>query len=104
MTTIFQYIIKIYVFAISPFLGQNCRFYPTCSSYAYQALEKHGIIKGLALTTARILSCHPWSKRNFIDPVPLLFTWKDILSYKHINHKNKNRNININTTNNTDKA
>jgi putative membrane protein insertion efficiency factor len=46
-----------------------CRFTPTCSEYAYQAIEKHGIIRGLSLSLARIFRCHPFSKGGF-DPVP----------------------------------
>jgi len=88
MVRLLQYIIKAYAYLVSPFLGRNCRYYPTCSSYAHQSLEKHGILKGFFLITARILSCHPWSKRKFNDPVPKLFTWRGILGYKRANHEN----------------
>ena len=54
---------------ISPFLGQNCRFDPTCSSYALQALERHGAVKGSWLAMKRIVRCHPWGGSG-IDPVP----------------------------------
>lgn len=46
-----------------------CRFQPTCSEYAYQAINKHGIIKGILLGIKRIIRCHPWSKGGF-DPIP----------------------------------
>lgn len=54
---------------ISPFLGQRCRFYPSCSAYAKEAINQHGIIKGIALATHRLLRCHPLSKGGF-DPIP----------------------------------
>ncbi len=54
---------------ISPLLGQNCRFDPTCSSYALQALERHGAVKGGWLAMKRIVRCHPWGGSG-IDPVP----------------------------------
>jgi putative membrane protein insertion efficiency factor len=54
---------------ISPYLGQNCRFHPTCSQYAIQAFEKHGLYKGFILGTLRILRCGPWHPGGF-DPVP----------------------------------
>jgi len=53
---------------LSPFLGRNCRFYPTCSAYAKEAIVKKGIFKGLILSLWRILRCHPYSKGGF-DPV-----------------------------------
>ncbi len=81
MVTLFQYIIKFYSYIISPFLGNNCRFHPTCSAYANQSLGKHGVFKGLYLMITRIFSCHPYSKRKFYDPVPSSFAWKDILGY-----------------------
>lgn len=55
--------------AISPMLPKSCRFTPTCSQYALEALKKHGPIKGLWLTVKRISRCHPWGGSGF-DPVP----------------------------------
>ena len=54
---------------ISPLLGHRCRFYPSCSSYAVEALKVHGPVKGLALAVWRLLRCGPWSEGGF-DPVP----------------------------------
>ena len=90
---LFQYLIRVYTFLISPLLGNNCRFHPTCSAYAHQALEKHGVLKGLYLAITRIFSCHPYSKRKFLDPVPSTFAWKDILGYKRsiINQDDKTK-------------
>jgi putative membrane protein insertion efficiency factor len=62
--------IRIYQKAISPFLPTTCRYTPTCSAYALEALQKHGPFKGLYLAVKRILSCHPWSKKHYHDPVP----------------------------------
>ena len=53
------FFIKIYKYLISPLLGQNCRFLPTCSEYAEESLKTHGLIKGLCLTFKRISKCHP---------------------------------------------
>lgn len=61
--------IRLYQLVISPLLGPRCRFYPSCSSYAVQALRRHGPIKGLGLATWRVLRCHPWHPGG-IDPVP----------------------------------
>jgi putative membrane protein insertion efficiency factor len=62
-------LIKGYKTLLSPMLGRNCRFYPTCSDYTYQAIEKFGIVKGLYLGLKRILKCHPFHEGGF-DPVP----------------------------------
>ncbi|MDQ2640165.1 MAG: membrane protein insertion efficiency factor YidD [Pseudomonadota bacterium] len=62
-------IIRGYQLFISPHLGQCCRFHPTCSCYAQEAIERHGAVRGLSLTTRRILRCHPFNEGG-IDPVP----------------------------------
>jgi hypothetical protein len=62
-------LIKLYRFAISPMLGSNCRFTPTCSAYALTALQRHGTIKGSWLAIKRISRCHPWHAGGS-DPVP----------------------------------
>lgn len=62
-------VIKIYQWVISPLLGPRCRFYPSCSHYACEAIEKHGTIKGVGLAAKRIARCHPGSAGGF-DPVP----------------------------------
>tara|TARA_Y100000994_G_C15339908_1_gene296016 strand:+ start:176 stop:436 length:261 start_codon:yes stop_codon:yes gene_type:complete len=63
-------IILFYQYLISPILGPNCRFEPTCSAYSLQAIEKFGPFKGLWLSIIRIAKCHPWGKSGY-DPVPL---------------------------------
>ena len=68
---IFPFIIfiKLYQFFISPFLGLNCRFNPTCSNYSINSLKKHGLIVGLYYSILRISKCHPWGDSGH-DPVP----------------------------------
>ena len=61
--------IRFYQIAISPLLGPSCRFTPTCSEYARQAILKHGPLKGLYLAVRRLLRCHPWGGSGY-DPVP----------------------------------
>ncbi|WPE17966.1 membrane protein insertion efficiency factor YidD [Candidatus Thioglobus autotrophicus] len=61
--------IKLYQLLISPLLGSNCRFQPTCSQYAYDSVKDHGLIKGFILAAKRIGKCHPWHEGGF-DPVP----------------------------------
>ncbi|MEZ3518799.1 MAG: membrane protein insertion efficiency factor YidD [Muribaculaceae bacterium] len=61
--------ILFYRGAISPHLPPSCRFTPTCSAYAIEALRKHGPLKGLWLTLRRLSRCHPWGGRGY-DPVP----------------------------------
>ncbi len=69
MKIILILIIKFYQKFISPFLGKNCRFYPTCSCYGLEAINKHGAIKGLYLTIKRILKCNPFNDGG-VDFVP----------------------------------
>lgn len=66
----FLVLIKCYQVFISPLLGQNCRFYPTCSHYAHQAFKTHGPIYGLWLSIRRIIKCHPLNEGG-IDHVPI---------------------------------
>lgn len=61
--------IRFYQLAISPMLPPSCRYVPTCSQYAVEALRKHGPVKGLWLSVKRILRCHPWGGSGY-DPVP----------------------------------
>ncbi len=71
MKYIFLPIIRFYQYFISPWLGQNCRFYPTCSAYASEAITKHGALKGIFLSIKRILKCNPFFASGF-DPVPTI--------------------------------
>jgi hypothetical protein len=69
MKFVFLFLIRVYQLCISPFLGQCCRFYPTCSEYAMQAFEKHGTLKGFWLTLKRLSKCGFWHPGGF-DYVP----------------------------------
>ena len=61
--------IRFYQLSISPMLPKSCRFEPTCSAYAVEAIRRHGPVKGLWLAVRRILRCHPWGGSGY-DPVP----------------------------------
>lgn len=62
-------LIRGYRYLLSPWFGSQCRFYPSCSRYAIEALELHGAVKGMWLSGHRILRCHPWHHGGH-DPVP----------------------------------
>ncbi len=69
MKKIIIYLIKFYQITLSPFLGSNCRFQPTCSQYMIEAINLHGVLKGLNLGFKRISKCHPLGSKGY-DPVP----------------------------------
>lgn len=69
MKILFIFLVRIYQKLISPLLGANCRYTPTCSQYAVEALKKYGVFKGGWLAMKRILSCNPWGGHGY-DPVP----------------------------------
>jgi len=62
-------VIRLYQRFLSPFLGKNCRFVPTCSAYTFEAIERYGFMEGILLGVKRIIRCGPWSPGGF-DPVP----------------------------------
>ncbi len=62
------FLIRFYQLFISPLLGNNCRYYPTCSQYAIDAIEKKGVLKGSWMAVKRICRCHPWHDGGY-DPV-----------------------------------
>ncbi len=74
MNSIFKKIfilpIRFYQLTISPMLGSNCRYSPTCSQYMVLAIEEWGVFKGIWLGAKRIGRCHPWAKKHGHDPVP----------------------------------
>lgn len=70
-----RYVITLYRYMISPLLGQHCRFYPSCSAYALDAIKTFGAIKGLFLALKRLLRCHPFSVGG-LDPIPENFSNK----------------------------
>lgn len=69
LTFPFRSLIRFYQYVISPIIGPSCRFHPTCSAYAKQAYQRHGIFKGSWLTLRRLLRCHPWGGCG-VDEVP----------------------------------
>lgn len=69
MARILVWIVKAYQLVLSPFFGQQCRFYPTCSQYAVEAIQKHGALLGSYYTIRRLLRCHPWCDGGH-DPIP----------------------------------
>ncbi|MCM8594654.1 membrane protein insertion efficiency factor YidD [Accumulibacter sp.] len=69
MKSLLLVLIQAYRYAISPLLGRHCRFFPSCSEYADEAIRKHGALRGVALAVRRLCRCHPWNPGGF-DPVP----------------------------------
>ena len=69
MRLVLKFFIRAYQVVLSPLLGPNCRYYPTCSQYAIEAIETHGSLRGTWLAIKRISRCHPWHEGGF-DTVP----------------------------------
>jgi len=69
MRVVLKGLIRLYRYFVSPLLGPNCRFYPSCSCYAEEAIEHHGLARGSYLAARRILRGHPWHPGGY-DPVP----------------------------------
>lgn len=69
MSAILVALIRVYQYLFRPMLGANCRFAPTCSEYAREAIERHGAAKGTSLAIRRVLRCHPYHSGGY-DPVP----------------------------------
>jgi len=82
LKNILKLLVRGYSYVISPLLGNNCRFHPTCSAYALEALDRHGVIKGGFLAFRRILKCHPFHRGPFLDPVPDAVDRGDAIGYK----------------------
>jgi uncharacterized protein len=75
MKTLLTFLLRIYQVVLSPLMGPRCRFYPSCSNYAIEALRVHGAARGSYLAARRVCRCHPWNAGG-VDPVPP----------KHFNH------------------
>jgi len=75
--TLTIYFIRVYQLTISPYLGNNCRYYPTCSKYAIEAIEKNGLMVGIKMAVFRILRCNPWGGSGI-----------DMVSDKNVKNKN----------------
>ena len=69
MKTVLIALVRFYRYAISPMLGRNCRFHPTCSEYAIEALKRHGALRGGWMAAKRVGRCHPFNPGGY-DPVP----------------------------------
>jgi uncharacterized protein len=69
MRRVLMILIRVYQWTLSPMLGARCRFYPSCSCYAHEAIERHGALAGTWLAAKRLLRCHPFSSGGY-DPVP----------------------------------
>lgn len=69
MNQVLVVIVKVYQYLLSPFLGNHCRYHPSCSSYAIEALQTHGSMRGLWMALKRVSRCHPWHEGGY-DPVP----------------------------------
>lgn len=69
MARLLMWLIRAYQVLLSPFFGQQCRFYPTCSQYALETIQKHGAILGSYYAVRRLLRCHPWHAGGH-DPIP----------------------------------
>lgn len=69
MKSVLLALLRFYQYAISPMLGRNCRYHPTCSAYAVEAVERHGALKGGWLALKRVGRCHPFKPGGY-DPVP----------------------------------
>lgn len=69
MKTLLLLALRAYQYAIRPLLGAHCRFYPSCSEYAHEALERHGAARGSWLAARRLVRCHPYHPGGY-DPVP----------------------------------
>lgn len=69
------WVLRAYRLLISPLYGDVCRYHPSCSAYALEAVTVHGALKGTWLTTRRLVRCHPWAAGGY-DPVPRTFGWR----------------------------
>lgn len=75
MRQILLALIRCYRYLLSPWIGASCRFWPTCSAYSMNAIERHGALRGGWMTLARLARCHPYSAGG-VDPVPEHFRWR----------------------------
>ena len=82
MKLAFQFVLRCYKRFISPLLPHACRFVPTCSEYAMEAVERHGVLRGSALAAGRLLRCHPFARAGY-DPPPQPVQRRDLLGAPH---------------------
>lgn len=74
MTAVVVAVLRVYRRLISPLYGDVCRYYPSCSAYALESVQRHGTVKGAWLTVRRLARCHPWAPGG-VDLVPAEFSW-----------------------------
>ncbi len=91
-TKILTIFIRAYQKILSPFLGSNCCYYPSCSQYAIESINRHGVINGLWLAVKRISRCHPLSEGGH-DPVPEIVTSDNTKSHNSSHNKNQCKHI-----------
>jgi putative membrane protein insertion efficiency factor len=75
MKTVLLVLLRAYRFLLSPWVGNSCRFWPTCSVYSMEAIERHGALKGSYMMVTRVARCHPYSAGG-VDEVPAQFGWR----------------------------
>jgi len=78
--------IRLYQVAVSPFLAPSCRYQPSCSAYAIEALTRHGPLRGIWLTLRRLMRCHPWGGSGY-DPVPSTTTMAITAPAHHVTQR-----------------
>jgi putative membrane protein insertion efficiency factor len=88
MALIFLGLIRVYQLSVSMILGRRCRYLPTCSDYAAEAIRRHGAWAGFWLGLARVSRCHPWGGEGF-DPVPEEFPRTDWRAWRHVPWRQK---------------
>ncbi|MFA5593053.1 MAG: membrane protein insertion efficiency factor YidD [Micavibrio sp.] len=84
-------LIRGYSYLVSPLLGPNCRFHPTCSAYAAGAVDRFGALKGGIMAVKRLLKCHPWHRGSYHDPVPDAVDWAELIGYKRPSSRKKEK-------------
>jgi hypothetical protein len=85
-------LIRAYRYLLSPWVGTSCRFWPTCSEYSMEAIERHGALRGGWMTVARIARCHPYGQGG-VDPVPERFRWRCWCHADVADHANSRRSF-----------
>jgi putative membrane protein insertion efficiency factor len=81
-------LIRAYQFVLSPWIGGACRYWPTCSEYAHEAIETHGAVRGGWLMLGRLARCHPYGAGG-VDPVPQHFQWRCACGAAHVHSQSQ---------------